>query len=131
MVTIKPVNIDAYDDLVTEEMYNDILTQSMKNIKQLIYKSGISTPALADELNMDAGNMYRLMNGSRKLSFKQILIFARYFNVPLSYIIPETNEELHKYDMEFLDIIVGWSEKEIKSALEILYAYKQVKEKHT
>ena len=63
MVTIKPVNIDAYDDLVTEEMYNDILKQSMNNIKQLIYKSGISTPALSDELNIDAGNLYRLMNG--------------------------------------------------------------------
>lgn len=131
MVTIKPVNIDAYDDLVTEEMYNDILKQSMKNIKHMIYKSGVSTPTLADELNIDAGNLYRLMNGSRKLSLKQILIFAKYFNVPLSIIIPETNEELNKYNMEFLDIIDGWSEKEIESALEILHAYKQVKEKHT
>lgn len=131
MVTIKPVNIDAYDDLVTEEMYNDILKQSMNNIKQLIYKSGISIPVLSDELNIDAGNLYRLMNGSRRLSFKQILIFARYFNVSLSDIVPETNEELHKYKIEFVDIISGWPEKEIKSALEILHAYKQVKEKHT
>lgn len=36
MVKIKAVNIEAYDDLITEEMYNDVLNESMNRIKYLI-----------------------------------------------------------------------------------------------
>ena len=130
MVKIKSVNIDAYDDLITEERYNDILNKPMNRINDLIYKSGLSTRTLADEMQIDSGNLYRLMKGSRKLSFRMILKFAKYFNVPLYSIVPDPNEEFfddsYKYSIEFIEIMNGCSEEEIAGALEILRTYKQV-----
>lgn len=135
MVKIKAVNIEAYDDLITEEMYNDVLNESMNRIKYLIQKAGVSNPTLVDEMQIDSGNLSRLMNGSRKLSFRMILKFAKYFNVPLSSIVPDPNEEFfddsYKYSIEFIEIMNGCSEEEIEGALEILRTYKKVITKHS
>lgn len=135
MVKIKAVNIEAYDDLITEERYKDILDESMNRIKCLIDRSDVKKQKLVDEMQIDAGNLYRLMTGSRKLSFRMILKFAKYFNVPLSSIVPDPNEEFfddsYKYSIEFIKIMNGCSEEEIEGALEILSTYKQVITKHS
>lgn len=134
MVKIKAVNIEAYDDLITEEMYNDVL-RVHDRIKYLIQKAGVSNPTLVDEMQIDSGNLSRLSNGSRKLSFRMILKFAKYFNVPLSSIVPDPNEEFfddsYKYSIEFIEIMNGCSEEEIEGALEILRTYKKVITKHS
>lgn len=135
MVKIKAINIEAYDDLITEERYKDILDESMNRIKCLIYRSDVKRQKLVDEMQIDSGNLSRLMKGSRKLSFRMILKFAKYFNVPLNSIVPDPNEEFfddsYKHSIEFIEIMNGCSEEEIEGALEILRTYKKVITKHS
>lgn len=124
----KAVNINAFENWLSDEEYDEILKKAMDKIRQLIYVSGVSVPTLADETNIEPYNIYRLLSGNRRITFRQIIIFSRYFKVPIESILSRDSQDEKEFDFynDFISIIHNWERDEIESGLAILRAYKQI-----
>ncbi len=62
------------------------------NLQKLRQEKGITQQRLAMDLNMSQNTISRYENGAREAGYKELILFADYFNVSLDYLLERTND---------------------------------------
>ncbi len=113
--------------------FMDILSKLPKRLKELMEEAEISTPALAQKINLDHSEISKFLRGDRLPSTTTLVTLADYFNCTTDYLIglsddldertfkqrPPFNEQL-SFLLKYFNISKYRLEKETKLAEEVV-----------